>query len=338
MKNARVAHYQISRIFSLAFISACILLCCLLGVQSPAYAASNNSNRYAGPVLTTDTQASGAAQGWKYLNKNWYYYGSNGLPVTGIKEVPWRYKDSNGKWQTEKNYKVKYYFNSAGAMQTGWQKIKGTWYYFDKSSGEMARYGVRTIDKKVYVFTASGSLVTKPGWVKISYSQNTPTWHYIKNKSGEATTGWKKISGKWYYFDPQYGYMYNSGGYKIGKHSYLFSKSGALVTKAGWQKIKWSNSYTSWYYVKNSSGYLQTGWKKIGGKWYYFDLYMYSDGFRTIGHDKYYFNKSGAMKTGWLQLNNRWYYLKSDGRMATGGQYIKGNYYYFCPGDGHLMR
>ena len=46
-----------------------------------------------------------------------------------------------------------------------------------------------------------------------------------------------------------------------------------------------------------------SGWKEIGGKWYYF-------------------GNGGALKTGWLKDNNMWYYLQGDGTMVTGYKII----------------
>jgi len=61
----------------------------------------------------------------------------------------------------------------------------------------------------------------------------------------DKTTGWKKISGKWYYF--------------------------------------------------NSSGVMQKGWLKLSGKWYYFENsgVMLANTSRTIGGKTYHFNSKG---------------------------------------------
>lgn len=319
------------------FLSAVIIV---LMVFSVAVCAAISQDAFAAQPLTTDG-SSAKYSGWTNLNGKWYYYKSDGKPAKGFLKAPWRYKDRDGKWQTNPDYKNWYYFDNSGVLKTGWVKDAGKWYYLDTTNGSMLSNTSSKIGNKIYVFSKSGSLVTKKGWVKLSYTQNDPSWFYIKNASGHAQVGWKKISGKWYYFSEYGGYMYSGGGRSVGKNSYLFANSGALVTKTGWQKIKHSWGSTSWYYVKNSSGKLQTGWKKISGKWYYFSPYsgsMYSDQFLTEGWDKYYLNANGSMKTGWLKKNGKWYYFKSDGRMAKGDEYVNGKWYYFCPGDGHLLR
>ena len=54
---------------------------------------------------------------------------------------------------------------------------------------------------------------------------------------------------------------------------------------------------------------MQTGWKLIGNKWYYF--------------------KNGIMKTGWMQSGSKWYYFDKNGVMATGTKKIGYKTYVF---------
>ena len=58
---------------------------------------------------------------------------------------------------------------------------------------------------------------------------------------------------------------------------------------------------------------MQTGWKKVSGKWYYLDKF------------------NGDMKTGWLKLEDKWYYLNGSGVMAA-NQWV-GNYYLKSNGE-----
>lgn len=82
-------------------------------------------------------------------------------------------------------------------MATGWQKIDGSWYYFN----------------------ASGAMQT--GWINLG-----GTWYYLSG-SGAMVTGWQKIDGSWYYLDGS-GAMYANwwcGDYYLGS-------SGAMLTNA----------------------------------------------------------------------------------------------------------
>ena len=122
------------------------------------------------------------------------------------------------------------------------------------------------------VVSVKAEPIVNSGWL-----QTDTKWMYFE--SGKPVTGWKKISGVWFYFDLR----------------------GIMAT--GWKLVD-----CEWYYFENS-GHLTTGWQKIGGSWYFF------------GSD-------GAMRTGWVQSGNNWYYMQSSGIMATGWQKIGGKYYF----------
>lgn len=65
-----------------------------------------------------------------------------------------------------------------------------------------------------------------------------------------------------------------------------------VTVSAKWEQDK--NGTWSW----TENAVKQTGWKYIGGYWYYFD-------------------NTGAMKTGWIKTSGKWYYLASSGAMLT---------------------
>ena len=149
-----------------------------------------------------------------------------------------------------------YYYNSNGVMVTGWLKDKGTWYYL-KSDGAMAT-GWQKVKGTWYYLKSSGAMAT--GWIK-----DKGTWYYLKS-SGAMATGWIKDGGKWYYL----------------------KSSGAMAI--GWEKVN-----GKWYYL-TSSGAMATGWLKDGGKWYYLDSSgAMVTGTVTIDGKKYTFNSSGAL-------------------------------------------
>ena len=76
-----------------------------------------------------------------------------------------------------------YYFNDSGALQTGW--VKREYNAWDYSAGPKAK-------------------ITE--------------WCYA-NSSGVLQSGWQKISGSWYYFDPEW-YGMATGVTEIGKKAY----------------------------------------------------------------------------------------------------------------------
>ena len=239
---------------------------------------------------------------------------------------------------------------------TGWVKqANGTWRYYE-SDDYYYQDGIYEIANKFYGFKADGTMLT--GWYEEKYDNGYSDWYYF-GKNGAALTGWQKISGKWYFFNDgkslgDYGnwpWMLSHGVWKIGKTLYFFNKSGAMGA-GGWQKYtdSWvdpegkTETYTDWYYA-NSSGALATGWKKVGGTWYYFNKNwggMYSGGLYCIDGSFYFFKNSGAMATGWQKDTQTiydengketkqtvWYYLKSNGKAATGWLNTGGKWYYF---------
>ena len=149
----------------------------------------------------------------------------------------------------------KYYFSKDGYMATGWQTINGNRYYFNDNG--VRQTGWKTIDGKRYFFNSTSG-VLKKGWM-------------VKN-------------GNKYYLDPSTGVM-QKGRVQIGNFSYYFSNTSGVMRK-GWVIVKTKKKYFAnpgtgvlvkgWLsvngsrYFINSDYTLAYGWKKIGGKWYYF--------------------------------------------------------------------
>jgi len=248
-----------------------------------------------------------------------YYAKSNGVLATGWQEI---YDDSaeDTFW---------YYFNSSNRAIKGWQKISGTWYYFNNYDYDPYMYsgGIAEINGDTYCFAANGAMLT--GWQKVTlwdeeYTTAYNYWCYF-NADGKAVRGWKQIGGKWYYFyEEDEPLMYSDGAYYINGKTYGFAKSGAMLT--GWQKLD-----GEWYYF-NSNGAARTGWQKIGGSWYYFwsDGTMENRPYPKINGVYYSFYSSGALYTGWVRQNGYWFYFTSNG-IARGWQKISGDWYYFRP-------
>lgn len=149
--------------------------------------------------------------------------------------------------------------------------------------------------------------------------QNRWTW----TENGVKSKGWKKIEGKWYYFDVN-GIM-KTGWLKVEGKWYHLDNSGAMTV--GWLK----DNDGKWYYL-SQSGAMVTGWlKDSDGKWYH----LSGSGAMTIGWLRdydgkwYHLSSSGAMTIGWLSNNGSKYYLNSSGVMLTGVVTISGKKYIF---------
>lgn len=318
--------------------------------------------------------------------KHWYYAQENGALKTGwfAYKGDWYYFDDYdytmacdnlyflgddvflfdgyGKMKTGwvKHYGSWYYADPNGRLARGWKKIGTKWYYFDPYAAWMNESLVTTINGKVYCFDQNGALLDKAGWVDISYTYNNrkiSNWYY-SNEKGEAVTGWKKISGVWYYFSPHR--MQSGTLVKIDGQYEYFKASGAWVkttSASNWRRSgsrmwyqKDDGTYAvGWlaldgeYYYFDTNGYMVIGWKKISGKWYYFDPNKPSmawGGYTEINGKYYFFNDSGAMAAGgWVKHTyiydmvqyTDWFYANSDGSLITGWKQIGSNWYYFDP-------
>jgi len=195
-------------------------------------------------------------------------------------------------------FKQSYYIQDDGSvLEYSWKKISGKWYYFGyrgkmyKSTTEY-KYDEKTGTGKYYLLGNDGAMITKKGWNKVTHKEYS-TWsvnlyketryYYVLSDGSVARDCVKKIKGKYYAFEYD-GLMVQNSGYSVnGKKKYLYGSDGSRITKKGWIKLtvtstyKGANySYTSklkqWFYV-NKDGTVATGWKKISGKWYYFDSY-----------------------------------------------------------------
>ena len=153
--------------------------------------------------------------------------------------------------------------------------------------------------------------VKKEGWV---FEENI--WRFYE--ANKPALNWKKIHGKWYYFDKN-GVMLSDTIFD----GYILTSSGAMVD-SGWGKIK-----DKWYYAKPSGKISQRKWEKVGGVWYYFD----KDGImlsNTI-FNGYLFSNSGAMaENSWVKHDGKSYYALSSGKAAQQKwEKIAGSWYYF---------
>lgn len=92
------------------------------------------------------------------------------------------------------------------------------------------------------------------------------------------------------------------------------------------------------YYYKNDEGKKVVGFKKINGKYYYFDKkgIMAKDCFAEINGSVYGFGKDGVMRVGWYKENGKYYYFKSNGKLACGWLKISDKQYYFSETDFHM--
>ncbi|WP_034442317.1 hypothetical protein [Butyrivibrio sp. AE2032] len=273
--------------------------------------------------------------GWNKIDGKWYFCGPE--IFTGARLV--EYKNGNGEYVAERyffdkdgvmqtgwcqndKFSLWYYAGSNGLLlKNEWLYDNGKWYYFDNNSCWMlADCENVEINGKYYSFDKNGVCKNPSGispnklngWFKawdqteISYNEDKNTysinqiyfWYYFL--SGNKVTGWKQISGKWYYFSKDNGKMAAAHGtlkndkiYIDGKY-YCFNKNGEMQT--GWSLV---NRFDPgrWVYSKSNGVCYQEKWLYSSGVWYYFDKYAYmvSDVYNVLIDGKYYdFDQNGA--------------------------------------------
>ena len=157
---------------------------------------------------------------------------------------------------------------------------------------------------------------TKVEKIKEGWQEENNNWRFYEHN--KPVTNWKKIQGKWYYF--------NKDGNRLSNTTfdgYVFNKDGVMAEN-GWNFIN-----GKWYFASSSGKISQNKWEKIADSWYYFakDGIMLSN----TTFDSYLLTKSGAMATnGWAKIDQNWYYATSSGKISQDKwEKINGSWYYF---------
>ena len=138
-------------------------------------------------------------------------------------------------------------------------------------------------------------------------------YYYLK---GKRKTGKVRVGKKWYYFGPEM---------KTG----LIEDTGKSGT----------------YYYAGQNGVLQTGWKTVKGKKYYFwtktrgghTKFEAATGLKSVGGKYYLFSKKGVLLSGLQKVGGSVYYADSKGLVKSGWHKAGGSLRYFYPkaGSGH---
>ena len=147
------------------------------------------------------SMAAPAGAAWRKDAFGRWSYRQNGVSLTG-----WQRLD--GTW---------YYFDGAGIMKTGWVRAGGVWYYCD-AGGAMAT-GWRWVNGRWYYLNPNGSMRT--GWLLWKGD-----WYYL-DSSGAMVTGWRTVGEKTYYLDG--GGRMATGAVLLDGTLYVFGDDGALT-------------------------------------------------------------------------------------------------------------
>ena len=152
--------------------------------------------------------------------------------------------------------------------------------------------------------------------VKEGWQEENNNWRFYEHN--KPVINWKKIQGKWYYF--------NKDGHRLSNTTfdgYVFNKDGVMAEN-GWNFIN-----GKWYFANSSGKISQNKWEKIGGSWYYFDKDGIMLSNTTI--NSYLLTNSGAMaENKWVLIDKHWYFANSSGKISQNKwEKINGSWYYF---------
>ena len=121
---------------------------------------------------------------------------------------------------------------------------------------------------------------TKVEKIKEGWQEENNNWRFYEHN--KPVTDWKKIQGKWYYF--------NKDGNRLSNTTfdgYVFNKDGVMAEN-GWNFID-----GKWYFANSSGKISQNKLEKINDSWYYFDKDGIMLSNTTI--NSYLLTNSGAM-------------------------------------------
>lgn len=226
----------------------------------------------------------------------------------------------------------RYYLQANGKARTGWFTIGTDLYYGEPETTEdgilkgTLAAGAKEIErvngsKETYFFhTKSNYRLT--GWQTVDKKR-----YYLKS-NGTAQTGWFTLGGKIYYGEPETtedGTLKGTiavGAKKIDGKTYVFHSS-KYYRVTGWQTVNKKK-----FYLK-SNGIAQTGWFRVGKKWYYGEPETtengilrgtLANGFKVIPvseeegsiERKYYFDSNCRLTTGWKTISKVRYFFQKD--------------------------
>lgn len=235
------------------------------------------------------------------------------------------------------------YYYSEGERQKGWQKIKGSWYYFDNQAmmtrGWLDENGIYYLDpesgkrlegiqavhgKYYYLKPVTGKLQTSR-WIEVDKES------YYLQEDGSFAQGWLDDDGL-FYMDPKDGRKLEGLQIIDDKIYYLELGTGRLLVSQ-WMELEGN------HYYLGDDGSFTKGWLK-NGDYYYFDLDSGArlEGLQSYEDDLYYLEPgTGKLLTDqWLKLSGEHYYLTNDGRFAKGKASTPDGDYFFDD-DGRLL-
>ena len=147
--------------------------------------------------------------------------------------------------------------------------------------------------------------------------------HHGNACTNEATSRLADLGAELCWYNHAEAFGTSIGGDEFSHWGALYCKNKGFICLRPFHEItmvaankKLTVTQTKGYWYQFADGSWAVGWKKIEGKWYYFD----TNGYRVHGWIKvsgywYYLNPTdGVMLTGWLDYKNKRCYLDASGK------------------------
>ena len=192
--------------------------------------------------------------------------------------------------------------------------------YFQKKFGKIEILIWFLISHHGNCFSLSNAVAAKDAGAKFAYES-------CVEADGPGTTSWTEFGARRVVQQKITVWMQNQNIYIHAAAGKITFKQGnkTLTFSIPYQREGWQKNATGWWYrymdgswpancmvelpwsqgkstfCFDSRGYMVTGWRKIDGKWYFFD------------------EKSGAMKKGWIFWNGSWFYLDPESGVMHAG-------------------
>ena len=201
------------------------------------------------------------------------YYFDEGY---GLSRNSW-ISHSDGSWS---------FAESDGSFHSGWKHMpNGKWFYFDtEDASHRMKVGTFELSSGTYYVDVNNGMKAN-GWVHLSNGD----WAWAQS-SGAFASGWKYISNKWFYFDPEDSnhrmltgvFQISSGTYYVDVNNGMTANGWVHLPDGGWAWAQSSGAFASgwfntpngktWYFDPSNPHHpALLGKQKIEGKRYYFD-------------------------------------------------------------------
>lgn len=232
----------------------------------------------AGPILST-VHAYEVQPGWHTEGESSYYVLDNHKRAKGLTVID----------------DEKYFFDTHGVMQLGWQNVENQTFFFDNSGKAVT--GKAEIQGTTYNFLTTGALAS--GWMEDGTYHNEKgfkvanQWvnddngkYYVNEEGTPVTNTWETIDGNDYYFQ-------NDGRTAIGEvqsETGTFYSDDQGIVKTGFQPLEGATAYY------NDNGTINMdNYKEIDDVTYAFN----TDGtlLTNTQRDGFIINESGAVLT-----------------------------------------